>query len=271
MRFLFKKLLLFFLVFGAMQLTAQRSNFWLKGIVRDSTELIANAHIVNISTEKGTFSGDYGMYRLVVSIGDTIQVSSVQYESRTKVITEQIAFSKKLNFLLVRKVVELDEIVLKEHDLTGILGTDRKKVPKDSIAAVGRSISNAIEELAENESQGAPRNSDSATKETSAVVTRTTDPTNKFDGVGGAIGLGSGNKQKKKIKKITSDTFTNSIILKRYGKAFFLELDIPENHIFNFISHCKKFNIKELYNKGFFLQIAVILERESTVYLKTLK
>ena len=73
------------------------------------------------------------------------------------------------------------------------------------------------------------------------------------------------------LKKITSDTFTNSIILKRYGKAFFLELDIPENHIFNFISHCKKFNIKELYNKGFFLQIAVILERESTVYLKTLK
>ena len=70
-----------------------------------------------------------------------------------------------------------------------------------------------------------------------------------------------GISKKEKIKKITSDTFTNSIILKRYGKAFFLELDIPENHIFNFISHCKKFNIKELYNKGFFLQIAVILER----------
>lgn len=268
MHFLFKKLLLFFLGFGAMQLTAQRSNFWLKGIVRDSTELIANAHIVNLSTEKGTFSDDYGMYRLVVSIGDTIRVSSVQYESRTTVITEQIAFSKKLNFLLARKVVELDEIVLKEHDLTGILGTDRKKVPKDSIAAMGRSISDAIEELAEKEPQRVPRNSDSATKETSSVVTRNADPTKKFDGVGGAIGLGSGNRQK---EKITSDTFTNSVILKRYGKAFFLELGIPENHIFNFISHCKKFNIKELYNKGFFLQIAVILERESTVYLKILK
>ena len=136
-----KGILFIILILSAFQLSAQRKNFWLKGIVRDSTELIANAHVVNLTTEKGTFSSDYGIYRIVVSLGDTIRVSSVQYETVTKVITEPIAFSKKLNFVLKKKVIELDEVVLKEHDLTGILTTDRKKVSKDSIAAKGKKIS----------------------------------------------------------------------------------------------------------------------------------
>lgn len=238
-------------------------------MVRDSTNLIANAHVVNLSTEKGTFSNDYGQYRIVVSIGDTISVSSVQHETLLQVVTEPIAFSKKFNAILTKKVIELDEIVIKKHDLIGILRSDRKKVPKDSIAAVGRSISEIIEELAEKERQGL-KNQNPNTP-TSEIAQKNTDPTKKFKGVGGTIGLGGKNKKEEKIKKITSDRFTSKVVYEKFEKDYFLLLKIPEDHIFRFIDYCKKHDIKGLFNAGRLLDIAVIFERESHEYLKTIR
>lgn len=261
--------ILFFLLFS-MQISAQK-NFFLKGYVRDSTDLIVNAHIVNISKEKGTFSNDFGVYKIVVSIGDTLEVSSVQHEFFRTVVTEQMAFSKELRVVLKRRVIELDEIILKRHNLTGILRSDRKQVPKDSIAAVGRSISDVISELAAKE-KALVQNVNASDKGTAGVITKKTDPTKKFDGVGTSIGLGNGkNKKDEEIKKIISDKFTSQIILDKFGKDFFSEINIPENQIFAFIDYCKKFDIKGLYNKGYLLQIAVLLQRESPAFLKSIK
>ena len=89
-------------------LTAQqRKVFFLKGYVRDSTDLIVNAHVVNISKERGTFTNDYGLYKIQVSLGDTIEVSSVQHEPFRAVITEQIAFSQELKVVLNKRRIEL--------------------------------------------------------------------------------------------------------------------------------------------------------------------
>jgi hypothetical protein len=255
----------------ALQLSAQRKNFWLKGIVRDSTELIANAHVVNITTEKGTFTGDYGQYRIVVAVGDTVTVSSIQHQPYEVVISDPIAFSKKLNVILKKNVIELDEIVLKEHDLTGILRSDRKKVSKDSIAAKGKSIAEFITEMAEKESQGEGKYKDPTENGTAAVSTRNTDPTKKFKGAGGILNLGKGDKKKLEIQKITSDKFTSKIILDTYGKQFFDEIKVPEKYIFTFIDYCKQYNIKNLYNEGLVLQVAVILKREAPIYMKKVK
>lgn len=240
-------------------------------MVRDSVNLIANAHVVNLSTEKGTFTNDYGQFRIVVSIGDSISVSSVQHQTYKTVITEQIAFSEKLNVVLEKRTIELDEIVLKKHDLIGILESDRKKVPKDSIAAVGRSISDIIEELAKKEIEGRVDTNNPSGNATSDITSKNADPTKKFNGVGGTIGLGSGNKKEKKLQKIVSDKFTSKMVFDRFEKDYFLLLKIPEDQIFNFIDYCKQFKIRDLYNQGRLLDIAVIFERESHAYIKNLK
>ena len=86
-------------------------------MLRDSTSLLKNVHVVNLNTEKGTFSNDYGQYRIVVSLGDTIRFSSVEYETVKKTITDRIYFSKKLNLVLENKNYVLNEVVVKEHDL----------------------------------------------------------------------------------------------------------------------------------------------------------
>ena len=257
------------ILFGSTYASAQQDKFWLKGIVRDSVNLIANAHVVNLNTEKGTFTGDYGQYRIVVSIGDTLTVSSIQYEKYQVVITDPIAFSKKLNVILTKKVIELDEVVVSNTDLIGILRSDRKKVPKDSIATVGRDMSQVIVKIAEKTTGFGEKTAE----ETSTVggIHRATDPTKKFKGAGIGFGLGRGNRKAKKIQKITSDKFASNTIYNQFGKAFFGEIKIPEKEIFNFIDYCKQFGIKELYNKELLLQVAVLFEKEAPNFLKTLR
>ena len=86
-------------------------------------------------------------YRIIASLGDTIEFTSVQYETVRKIITDQIVFGKKLHLVLKRNSYVLDEIVLKKHDLTGILYTDRRKVPKDSMATIARDMNDLIVEF----------------------------------------------------------------------------------------------------------------------------
>lgn len=267
-----KHLTLLFLLLITIPLTAQqRKVFFLKGYVRDSTNLIVNAHVVNISKERGTFTNDYGLYNIQVSLGDTIEVSSVQHEPFRTVITDQIAFAQELKVVLQKRRIELDEIILKRHNLTGILRSDRKQVPKDSIAAVGRSISDVVSELSEQE-RALSKNVTASEKGTAGVITKKTDPTKKFDGIGTTIGLGNRkNKKEEEVKRIISDKFTSQVIYEKFGKEFFADIKIPEKQIFAFIDYCKKFDIKGLYNRGYYLQIAVLFQRESSLFLKSIQ
>jgi hypothetical protein len=254
----------------SLQMGAQKK-IWLHGMIRDSINLIKDVHIVNLNTEKGTFSNDYGQYRLVVSLGDTIEFTSVQYLSVKEVITDQILFSQKLNIVLDKKNYVLDEIVLKNHDLTGNLLTDRRKVPKDSIAKLTKSMLDLIVEISDKSKEGQPKNYDASQNGLSKLSTRNSDPTRSFKGVGGIIGLGSKNKKKDRLRKITSNTFSSKNVLEDIGIDFFIGLKIPEKNIFSFIDYCKQFNIKELYKQKKVLDILELLKEKSTNYLKELK
>jgi hypothetical protein len=240
-------------------------------MVRDSVNLIKDVHVVNLNSEKGTFSSDYGQYRIVVSVGDTLEFTSVQYQTIRKVITDRIAYSKKLNLILERKTYVLDEIVVKKHDLTGNLLTDRRKVSKDSIAKAVKSMEELILEIAAKEREGEPKNFDPTTKGLSDISTKSTDPTKSFKGIGSVFGLGSGNKKKKRIREITSDTFSTKNLVEDVGVDFFKELKISENNIYSFIDYCKQFNIKELYQEKKILDIIQLLKEKSTSYLKASK
>ena len=205
------------MLFNSLHLLGQKKIF-LNGMLRDSTSLIKNVHIVNLNTEKGTFSNDYGQYRIVVSLGDTLRFSSVEYETVKKTITDRIYFSKKLNLVLKNKNYVLKEIVVKKHDLTGNLSIDRKKVPEDTIATMGKNLSNLIDDISKKSQKGIlnkPSKKDSKLAEESK---RDTDPTKSFNGldlgsiVGGLISLIPKNKSKKKSKKQSIQLLKNSLL-----------------------------------------------------------
>ncbi len=242
-------------------------------MLRDSTSLLKNVHVVNLNTDKGTFTNDYGQYRIVVSLGDTIRFSSVEYETVKKTITDRIYFSKKLNLVLENKNYVLNEVVVKEHDLTGNLSIDRKKVPKDTIATMGKNLSSLIDDISKKSQKGIlnkPSKKDSKLAEESK---RDTDPTKSFNGldlgsiVGGLISLIPKNKSKKKSKKQSIQLLKNSI-LSDFGYDFFDQLKIPEDKIYAFLYYCSKFNIDELYEQESKLNLIKFLEDKSNIFLE---
>ena len=245
-------------------------------MLRDSTSLIKNVHIVNLNTEKGTFSNDYGQYRIVVSLGDTLRFSSVEYETVKKTITDRIYFSKKLNLVLKNKNYVLNEIVVKKHDLTGNLSIDRKKVPEDTIATMGKNLSTLIDEISKKSQKGIlnkPSKKDSKLAEESI---KNTDPTKSFDGldlgsvVDGLRSLIPKKKNKKKNKKQSIQLLKNSL-LSDFGYDFFEQLKIPEEKITAFLYYCSKFNIEKIYEQGNKLNLVKLLEDKSSLFLIQLK
>jgi len=69
------KIFLIVLIFFSTNLLAQKNKFWLYGKLKDSSSVVKNANIINLKTNKGTFSNDFGDYKIVVSVGDTLQFS----------------------------------------------------------------------------------------------------------------------------------------------------------------------------------------------------
>ena len=263
-----EKLLLssFLLLFFSTLSTAQIDNkFWIKGKVKDSADVVKDVHVINLKTNQGTYTNDYGDYKIIVSIGDTLQFTSVQHQTIKRVINDFIYSSEVLDVFMPIETVELEEFDLKRHDLSGFLSVDVQKTPIDRRAeALKRTMdfSNVDMRVRRDDDY-----IDTRVKPPVAVV----DPTKKFKGVGGAFGLGGKDRKKQKLKKITSNKFTSQKIYEVCGKNFFIKLKIPEKEIFNFIDYCKQFNMKELYEKGLTLDLAVLLEREAPNFLKQLK
>ena len=203
-----KKLILMTFFVCSFQLLAQKSNVFLRGMVRDSLNLIKDVHVVNLNTLKGTYSNDYGQYRITVSLGDTLEFSSVQFETVKKVITDRVFFSKKLNLILKNKNYVLEEITVKKHNLIGDLRVDRKKVPKDTIALKGKKLSNIIENVSKESQKGILNKPNKIHSELAETSMRNTDPSRAFNGanlmgiVNGIINLIP--KKKKKLPQTLS-------------------------------------------------------------------
>ena len=271
-----KKLILIAILLFSSNLVAQKSNVFLRGMVRDSLNLIKDVHVVNLNTLKGTYSNDYGQFRISVSLGDTLEFTSVQFETVKKVITDGIFFSKKLNLILKNKNYVLNEITVKKHNLIGDLRTDRKKVPLDTIALKGKKLSNIIDNISKESQKGILNTRSVKQSKLAEKSMRNADPTRSFNGanlmgiVNGIINLIPKKKKNRLSKKEINEVLKNKL-LTDFGSDFFEELKIPRSQIIPFIEYCKQFNIEDLYRENKRLDIIKLLEDKSHIYLVELK
>ena len=84
-------LLLFITTFSFSQ--TKRVDFY--GYVKDSTKSIKDAHVINLNTKIGTSTNDFGSFKIPVYIGDTLQITSLNYQTVFYKITKNI-FQKNL-------------------------------------------------------------------------------------------------------------------------------------------------------------------------------
>lgn len=145
-RLLKRELLFYFftLVF-TLQLNAQSTKHLFTGTIKGEKGIIKNAHIINLQTNQGTFSNQLGAYRIYASPGDSLQISSVQFDTKIRMVTQYDLKSKIIDITLEEKSYELDEIVLKKTKLTGNLFSDmnRNKPKRREISAVTLGLPNA--------------------------------------------------------------------------------------------------------------------------------
>ncbi len=84
--------------------------------------------IFNTSSNKGTITDIEGRFKIKVALNDKIEVSALQFTPSKLTITQTIIDAKELNVFLVDRLNNLDEIVVLQNDLTGILTSDVENV-----------------------------------------------------------------------------------------------------------------------------------------------
>tara|TARA_B100000809_G_scaffold2651_1_gene3005 strand:- start:6337 stop:7143 length:807 start_codon:yes stop_codon:yes gene_type:complete len=264
-----RKILLFYIFFASIfNSISQEKNKIITGKVLDSISIVKNANIINLNTKQGTFSSDSGLFRIFVSEGDTLILSSVQHLSKKILITKNVIARKNIKIILTSNIYTLDEFELKRHDLSGRLGIDTKAVPtnkKDSLLKNVMDFTNvnfSKKDLTIDENIRAkpPLNN--------------TDPTARFAGVGsGAVIPFKGSERLWALRKKLAQkkAFPYKILSELGEKFFFDSLKIPIDKYFHFLEYCNPLGIEELHKEGKLLEVIKVLRRESISYHKIIK
>ncbi|WP_244183238.1 carboxypeptidase-like regulatory domain-containing protein [Polaribacter sejongensis] len=117
-----KNLLQFLLFFVTCTSLSQERQTLISGKVVDSLGTVKNVNIINLKTNKGTFSSDDGVFKIYAKEGDSLQISSVQHITRKLRISKEIINNKFMTIRLGTNTFVLDEFELKKHHLIGRLG-----------------------------------------------------------------------------------------------------------------------------------------------------
>jgi hypothetical protein len=130
-----RKTMLFILFFFTVLLHSQEQKA-LFGTIMDSLNVINNVHIVNLNSKHGTVSADDGSFKIFAKVGDTLEISAIQYQEKKYLIRKSSFSFEGLVLYLKPKIYELEEIKLKKHKLTGSLGVDLNVVPTSNVPTI---------------------------------------------------------------------------------------------------------------------------------------
>ena len=261
-----KKLLQLFLLFFTGISLSQEKGKLITGQIVDSLGIVKNANIINLKTNQGTFSSDNGNFGIFVSIGDALQISSIQHITRKITISKKNIENESLKIKLIPNTYVLEEFELKRNHLMGRLGVDVNAVPtdvKDSLLRNVMDFSNVNFKKAEAD--------DYIDKRVRPQIVNT-DPNSEFVGAGAAIVMPFKNYESILRKELNRKKAVPNKILTELGEQFFFEeLKIPKDNYFHFLEYCNPLGIEDLHKENKILEMIKIFQKESVPYLKIIK
>ena len=214
-------------------------------IVNGNTGL-ENIHVYNLNTKQGTFTNDKGFFKIFAKQNDNLQLTSVGFETLIfKVTAYNLGLSTNTIQLKI-KDIQLDEVEIKKHNLTGFLALDLKQTPKDSVAELVDNLVNDIKKMDMKAIINMPVGKDE-------LHLRKPDPViipNSFIGIGGSFGVGGNSSKKKNKLKLELESKKNfpNKVLNLLGKDFFyVDLKIPKDNYYHFLDYCSYKNIETLF------------------------
>lgn len=239
----------------------------IKGFVIDKLGNVVNAHIINTTTKKGTFTKDNGYFNIEASIGDKLSITSINHHQKYFIVSKETTEQTQITIQLYNKEYILDEIEIKKSYLSGFLQSDIDKAPeaietKKTIQALSFPKIEIKENINYNK-----------TTKLNQYLDNIIDPTQKFEGVSlfkSIIGFKNYKREKRKQLKYKSE-FPKKLLINLSPEFFSRKLKIPEDHYYNFIDYCMPLKIDKLYQQGQLLELIEILQRESKNYLELIK
>ncbi|CAM1369504.1 carboxypeptidase-like regulatory domain-containing protein [Tenacibaculum xiamenense] len=262
-----KVLFLFFL--SSHLIYSQRQNKIIKGVVTDEKGPVINAHIINLTTKQGTFSNDEGSFSIRASLGDELQISSVQHKTKIITIAKVIIKELKITVQLETKTNMLDEVIVKKHQLSGDLESDTKQTPtnykEERVEKLVTGIKGMMSEISR-----MPVTIDEIDRSKPPVVGLP----NQFQGAGFAPSIGGRKleKERKRKKRLQQKQDFPDELLQELGIHFFVnELNIPKDKYYHFISFCELKNVEQLFRSKQIFKLIEVLKEESLIYLKEIE
>jgi hypothetical protein len=243
---------LFLLVFFAMNSFSQEKYVLISGKIISSSNAVGNVHIVNLNTKLGTVSNDGGEFEMLVSLNDVLLFSSIEYERKEIIITDNFIKYKKLVVELVPSVNELKEVFI--EGLTGNLNYDLKKVPIDTLPKHSFFLKPGDLKKA------LPPDLHGSKKAPYVGF---------FPPIPGSVSLpDAGYEAEQRLKReISRKKQFPSKIIKQFGLAYFTDkLLIPEDKVDHFLAYCEDKNIINEFYKNNLLEVIKILREESKSY-----
>lgn len=100
----------------------------LTGRVKSSNTEASNILIINLNSRESTITNTKGEFNIEVKLKDIIKFIAIHYKTKEIVITDTIFNQKTILVDLKEKVINLDEVVILPHNLTGRIDLDIKKI-----------------------------------------------------------------------------------------------------------------------------------------------
>lgn len=266
--------------FFVANICAQEKRITLQGKILSEDLPIADIHIFNKNSSRGTVSNAAGVFEIPVKENDTLVFSGIQFYTLLFPITGEIVKIKQLTVNLLLKINELPEVELKKYNLNGSLLTDRQKVP-DSISKINPQL---LKPDAWDVNFNLADDYDKVDRVRPPDASALTNPNIPVGG--NILGLLSYVTEPllKEIKKIGKEkrdikykdfvaqqkaALAKENIRTEFGDAFFTNtLKIPAPQIESFLNYCESKGIYDLYAKDKKIEILDILITESENYRK---
>ena len=259
-----KKLIPFFILLSACQLVvSQQSGKLISGVVKNtSLSGLAYVHVINLNTKDGTITDDNGNFEILVSVGDSLLFSSIQYHKEVILINSKTRIHKKLYVYLLDKSNQLDEVFIKKK-LEGVLGIDLHKKPIDRKAEALKKTM----DFSKIDFKVVEPNDHIDDRVRPPVVP--VDPVGNF-GAKASIGIPFKHSERMwalRRKLEFKKRFPAAIKSALGVNFFFKQLKIPKDRLYHFLEYCNPLGIENLYKENKILEVIKILRTESKTYL----
>lgn len=228
---------LILLLFGIMAAKAQERPILKGKVISADSSSVEKLNIVNLNAETGTISDQNGYYEIGVRANDSILFSSVQFENRTLVISEDMISEGKLPEVILSDAInELAEVQISNIKLSGYLGNDINRISVVDVEKMNKLQMNLDKVIEIDRKLNPPQN---VNPQGGINVMK----------VAGMI-ADKLSKDKEKLVHFTPEDFVKKS-LSMIGAGYFREtLDLNENEITNFILYCsEELRFKILFRK----------------------